>query len=71
MKKGNIYSELEYFRKEVRCMSIKSTIQQTNMLIEEYLKCVYGDQELTLEEAFQISNNLNVPLEILFPKVFK
>ena len=70
MEKDNNYSELEYFRKEVCCLTIEEVIRGSDITIKEYLQCVTGYRELTLEEVLQISDNLNVPLDILFPKVF-
>lgn len=69
--KIKMYPELLYYRTKVRKMSVKDTIKGLNISEATYLRSENGERELSLNEAYVISNNLDVPLIDLFPKIFK
>lgn len=52
-------------------MSVDDVIAGTGMSNATYLRCENGVRELTLGEASQIADNMRLPLETLFPKIFK
>lgn len=70
MEDTKVYPELLFYRTKIKKKSIRDTIKGLNMSDTTYLRVERGKRELTLDEALVISNNLEVPLDILFPKIF-
>lgn len=70
MHEEGIYTELVYYRKKVKKMSVKEIIKHTGISTSTYLRCEKGERELTLQEASMIAENLSVPMSVLFPKIF-
>lgn len=65
-----IYPELLYYRTKIKKMSIKDTIRGLDISEATYLRSENGERELSLNEAYIISKNLQVSLFDLFPKIF-
>lgn len=65
-----IYPELVYYRTKVLKLSVADVIKGLDMSEYTYLRCENGKRELTLSEAFRISKNMNLEMDVLFPKFF-
>lgn len=65
-----IYPELLYYRTKVKKMTVEDVIKGTEMSKATYLRIENGKRELTLREAIQIAQNMEIELKVLFPKFF-
>lgn len=65
-----MYPELLYYRTKVLKKTVEETIKGLDISPSTYLRCENGGRELSLNEAYVISNNLGIPLGKLFPKIF-
>ncbi|MFB5761065.1 helix-turn-helix transcriptional regulator [Paenibacillus medicaginis] len=65
------YAELLYLRRMVKKLPAPDMAKTIGVSTETYLRSERGEREFTLVEAMKIANKLNMPIALVFPKIFE
>lgn len=65
------YAELAYIRKNVKKFNAAQMAEAIGKSTETYLRSERGEREFTLSEAMKIAVFLEMPIDEVFPKIFK